>query len=69
MEDGKTEKKMVIDFEPFVPQIQFVYKCQNRFFTEPLQSFLEDDEKFGFIIVDGNGVLYATLQGNSKEVL
>lgn len=30
---------------------------------------LESDEKFGFIIVDGNGVLYGTLQGNTKEVL
>jgi peptide chain release factor subunit 1 len=69
MDDSKTEKKLVIDFEPFVPQVQFVYKCQNRFFTEPLESFLEDDDKFGFIIVDGNGVLYATLQGNNKEVL
>ena len=30
---------------------------------------LQDDETFGFIIVDGNGVLYATLQGNNKEIL
>lgn len=69
LDDGKTEKKMVIDIEPFLPLTQFTYKCQNRFHTEPLQSFLQDDEKFGFIIVDGNGVLYATLQGNAKEVL
>lgn len=30
---------------------------------------MADDEKFGFIIVDGNGALYATLQGNSREIL
>jgi len=69
LEDGKSEKKLVIDMEPFIPQVQFVYKCQNRFHTEPLEAFLKDDERFGFIIVDGNGVLYATLQGNNKEVL
>jgi peptide chain release factor subunit 1 len=40
LEDGKTEKKVTIDFEPFIPQEQFVYKCQNRFHTEPLQAFL-----------------------------
>lgn len=40
-----------------------------RFYTEPLEVLLEDDEKFGFIIIDGNGVLYATLQGNNKEIL
>lgn len=27
LEDGKSEKKLTIDFEPFIPQIQFVYKC------------------------------------------
>ena len=36
---------------------------------EPLRALLDDDEKFGFIIVDGNGVLFATLQGDTKEVL
>ena len=69
MDDGKTEKKITYDFEPFKPINVFSYRCQNTFYTDPLESLLEDDEKFGFIIVDGNGVLYATLQGNNKEVL
>ncbi len=30
---------------------------------------LEDDDTFGFIIMDGNGCLYATLQGNTRTVL
>jgi peptide chain release factor subunit 1 len=30
---------------------------------------LADDEKFGFVVVDGNGALFATLQGNSREIL
>lgn len=29
---------------------------------------LEDDEKFGFIIVDGAGALFATLQGNVRTI-
>jgi peptide chain release factor subunit 1 len=69
MEDGKSEKKITIDIEPFKPINTFSYKCQTRFHTEPLEALLEDDEKFGFMICDGNGVLYATLQGNNKEVL
>jgi peptide chain release factor subunit 1 len=69
LDDGKSEKKITIDLEPFKQINVFSYKCQNTFHTEPLESLLEDDEKFGFIIVDGNGVLYATLQGNTKEVL
>lgn len=30
---------------------------------------LDDDEVFGFIIMDGNGCLYGTVQGNNREVL
>ena len=30
---------------------------------------MEDDEKFGFIIVDGAGALFATLQGNVRTIL
>lgn len=69
MEDGKTEKKINFDFEPFRPINQFLYDCSSKFKTEPLQSLLADDDKFGFVIVDGNGALYATLQGNSREIL
>jgi peptide chain release factor subunit 1 len=32
-------------------------------------ALLADDNKFGFIIMDGNGALFGTLQGNSREVL
>eukprot|EP01115_Flamella_aegyptia_P005650 TRINITY_DN2366_c0_g1_i1.p1 TRINITY_DN2366_c0_g1~~TRINITY_DN2366_c0_g1_i1.p1 ORF type:complete len:246 (-),score=63.33 TRINITY_DN2366_c0_g1_i1:436-1173(-) len=30
---------------------------------------LETNDKYGFIIIDGNGVLFATVQGNSTNVL
>lgn len=69
MEDGKTEKKIMYDASPFRAINLFTYKCQNTFHTEPLHSLLEDDEKFGFIIMDGNGTLFGTLQGSAKEVL
>lgn len=28
-----------------------------------------DDNKFGFIVMDGSGCLFGTLQGNAKEIL
>lgn len=68
MDDGKTEKKMTIDIEPFKPVQAFKYDCQGKFNTEVLQYLLEDDERFGFIIVDGNGALFATLQGNQRII-
>lgn len=68
-DDGK-EKKVNIDFEPLKPVHQSVYLCDNRFHTEFLQDSLrETDETFGFIVLDGNGCLFATLQGSHKTVL
>merc|ERR1719384_258194 len=67
-EDGK-EKKVTIDFEPFKPINTTMYLCDNRFHTEDLTELLESDDKFGFLIMDGNGALYGTLQGNHREVL
>jgi peptide chain release factor subunit 1 len=67
-EDGK-EKLVNIDFEPFRPINTSLYLCDNKFHTEALQELLESDLKFGFIIIDGNGALYATLSGNSREIL
>ena len=46
----------------------------NLFFSsfhlfQALNELLEDDDIFGFIIMDGNGCLYATLQGNTRSIL
>ncbi|CAL8106346.1 unnamed protein product [Calicophoron daubneyi] len=67
-EDGK-EKKVNIDFEPFRPVNTSLYLCDNKFHTEALTALLADDNKFGFIVVDGNGALFGTLSGNTREVL
>jgi len=67
-EDGK-EKKVTIDFEPFKPINTSQYLCDNKFHTEHLAELLEDDDKFGFLIMDGNGSLYGTVQGNHREIL
>jgi len=69
MNDNKTEKKVTIDIEPFRPCQAFMYKCENKFHSSALNYLLEDDEKFGFIIVDGGGALFATLQGNNRTIL
>jgi len=67
-DEGK-EKKVNIDFEPFKPINTSLYLCDNRFHTEPLNELLESDDKFGFIVMDGQGALFGTLSGNSREVL
>eukprot|EP00438_Fugacium_kawagutii_P025165 Skav208319 [mRNA] locus=scaffold897:641926:646742:+ [translate_table: standard] len=67
-EDNK-EKKLTIDFEPFKPINTTMYLCDSRFHTEPLAELMEDDDKFGFLIMDGNGSLFGTVQGNHREIL
>ena len=67
-DDGK-EKRVNIDFEPFKAINTSLYLCDNKFHTEALNELLEDDDKFGFIVMDGNGCLYGTLQGNTRDVL
>ncbi|TRY91324.1 hypothetical protein DNTS_030134 [Danionella cerebrum] len=66
--EGK-EKKVNIDFEPFKAINTSLYLCDNKFHTEALTALLTDDCKFGFIVIDGSGALFGTLQGNTREVL
>jgi len=67
-EEGKP-KKVTIDFEPFKPINNTLYLCDNKFHTEALEELLVDDNSFGFIIMDGNGTLFGTLRGNTREIL
>jgi len=67
-EEGR-ERKVNIDFEPFKPINTSLYLCDNKFHTEALQELLTDDNKFGFIVMDGNGALFGTLQGNTRDIL
>jgi len=60
-DEGK-EKKVNIDFEPFKPINTSLYLCDNKFHTEALTALLADDNRFGFIVMDGNGALFGTLQ-------
>uniref|UniRef100_A0A914QU80 Eukaryotic peptide chain release factor subunit 1 n=1 Tax=Panagrolaimus davidi TaxID=227884 RepID=A0A914QU80_9BILA len=42
---------------------------KGRDITSPGRALLNDDKKFGFIIIDGNGSLFGILQGNNREIL
>jgi peptide chain release factor subunit 1 len=67
-DEGK-EKRVNIDFEPHKPINTSLYLCDNKFHTEALSELLESDAKFGFIIMDGNGALFGTLSGNTREII
>ncbi|KAG0006137.1 Polypeptide release factor (eRF1) in translation termination [Entomortierella chlamydospora] len=67
-DEGK-EKKVNIDFPPHKPINTSLYMCDNKFHTEALSELLESDSKFGFVIMDGNGTLFGTVSGNTREVI
>ena len=67
-EDGK-EKKVTFDIEPYKPINTSLYMCDNKFHTEVLSELLEADDKFGFIVMDGQGTLFGLLSGNTRTVL
>ena len=59
--EGGTIKRLLIDFEPFKPINITLYSCDHTFKVDELKDLLEHDAVYGFIVVDGNGALYATL--------
>ena len=63
------EKKVTFAIEPIKSINTSLYLCDNKFHTDVLYSLLENEEKIGFIIIDGKGVLFGVLSGNRKEVL
>ncbi|KAG6959480.1 hypothetical protein JG688_00010049 [Phytophthora aleatoria] len=67
-DEGK-EKRVNIDFEPFRPINTSLYMCDNKFHTEALGELMQDQDRFGFIIMDGNGALYGTVSGSNREIL
>lgn len=38
-------------------------------YVQALEELLESDAKYGFIVMDGNGSLFGTLSGNTREIL
>lgn len=63
-----SSKKISLCIQPFKPLAHKMYMCDSKFHTEPLQYLLKTDEKYGFIVIDGNGTLFATLSGEAKEI-
>ena len=66
--EGK-EKRVTIDIEPFKPINTSLYMCDSKFHVDCLKDLLEDEDCFGFIIMNGDGSLYGTLQGSTRKTL
>lgn len=67
-EEGCGEKMVKIDLVPYKPINTSLYKCDSVFHTEELRGLLTDNDKFGFLIMDGSGSLFGYVQGNTRTV-
>ena len=65
--------KLLFKFASDAVQAAVIYSSTIRvicsFPFQALTALLADDNKFGFIVMDGNGALFGTLSGNTREVL
>jgi peptide chain release factor subunit 1 len=68
-EEGAGEKLIKIDLVPYKPINTSLYKCDSVFHTEELRGLLTDNDKFGFLIMDGSGSLFGVVQGNTRTIL
>jgi len=66
--EGK-EKKLSLCIEPPKLLATSLYMCDKKFHIEALEAMTREDKTYGFIIVDGHGVLFATLSGSNKTIL
>lgn len=62
-------RKIMVAFEPYKEVNTKVYNCGDKFELDFLKALLETNERYGFVIVDGNGALYGVLQGNNKSIV
>ena len=68
--DSEGKEKMVSQaIEPLKPLTRGMYMCDSRFHTSLLEDMLQDAPMYGFIIIDGNGCLFATVQGDQKNII
>lgn len=68
-EDGSGERMIKIDLVPYKPINTSLYRCDSVFHTEELKGLLTDNDKFGFLIMDGSGSLFGVVQGNTRTVV
>jgi len=68
-DDNIGEKRVSIAFSPYRPILTKLYLCDSKFHTEDLIPLLVSEDKYGFIIIDGSGILFAVLQGDLKTII
>ncbi|GEM_PF-114980 len=65
---AKTDISLFTVFPPEPLGVQ-LYRCDSRFFLEPLERMLESDETYGLVVLDGRECTIAELRGTVVRTL
>jgi len=61
---GADQTEMVqFVLEPPEPVPTFIYRCDSKFFTEPIESMLEEKETYGLVVIDRSEATIGILHG------
>jgi peptide chain release factor subunit 1 len=66
---GNKEKSVTIVIEPPEPITTFLYRCDSKFYLEPLQAMLAEKEVWGLLVMDRKEATIGRLNGKRIEVV
>jgi peptide chain release factor subunit 1 len=66
---GNKEKSVTIVIEPPEPITTFLYRCDSKFYLEPLQAMLAEKEVWGLVVMDRKEATIGRLNGKRIEVI
>ncbi len=65
---AKTDIQL-FSFEPPEPLRIGTYRCDSRFYLEPLQNMMETKDAYGILVLDGRDAIVAMVKGTEIKVL
>src|SRR5437764_11422065 len=67
---GADQTKMVsYILEPPEPVASFLYRCDSKFYTEPLHEMLAEKDVYGLVVIDWSEATLGVLRGKRIEVI
>jgi len=67
---GADQTQMVVHvIEPPEPVPSFLYRCDSKFYTEPLRDMLTEKDVYGLVVIDRSEATLGLLRGKRIEVI
>jgi len=67
---GADQTEMVtFVLEPPEPVVSFLYRCDSKFYTEPLHEMLAEKDVYGLVVIDRSEATIGILRGKRIEVI